>query len=147
MTPGEDFLFLEGLIVPHLKTVLGEQIFVERAADLAGVMESGQNTPAVHVLYRGYRPSNAETDGFVGVIQTWLTVIAVRNVRAERSGEDARLEAGPIVSTVIKGLHGQRFKGARPFRLAPAPSAGFGAGFLYLPLAWEVGVYITNPCG
>lgn len=147
MTPDSDFLFLEGLLVERLKTALGDKVFVETAPDLAAVTESGQNTPAVHVLYRGYRVANAETDGFIGVVQTWLTVVAVRNVRNTTSGADARLEAGPLATDVLDALHGARFTGARALRLTNGPDAGFSSGHFYLPLAWQAGVYFKTPCG
>lgn len=147
MTPDSDFLFLEGLLVARLKTALGDKVFVHTAADLNAVTESGQATPAVHVLYRGYRVANAETDGFVGVVQTWLTVVAVRNVRNTTSGEDARLEAGPLATDVLDALYGARFSGARSLRLANGPDAGYLGGHFYLPLAWHAGVYFKPPCG
>ncbi len=135
----DNFLALEGLIVARLKSALPSTVRVLSAADMAGITESSQPTPAVHVLYRGYRVRDSEVLAFASIEQTWLTVIAVRNVTDLTSGTDARQSAGPLAADVIDALYQYRFgelSGARPLRITQAPEAGYRAGYFYLPLGW-----------
>lgn len=135
----DNFLALEPLIVARLKSVLPADVHVLSAADLAGVAESAQPTPAVHVLYRGYRVRDADVPAFASIEQTWLTVIAARNLTDLASGSDARQAAGPLAADVIDALYQHRFSelsGARPLRITQAPEAGYRAGYFYLPLGW-----------
>lgn len=119
---------LEAKVKPHVRAVLS-------AADLAGVQESEQITPALHVILQGYRPTREQGSGLIQEIeQTWLVVAAVRNVRGI---PDAREDAGPILDAVLRALLGWRpDAGWTPFQLAAAPRPGFSRGFLYFPLAF-----------
>jgi len=118
----DNFLALEPLIVARLKSALPADVHVLSAADLAGIAESAQPTPAVHVLYRGYRVRDADVPAFAAIEQTWLTVIAARNLTDLASGSDARQAAGPLAADVIDALYQHRFsdyKGTSHFRLWP----------------------------
>lgn len=139
MTP-DNFLALEPLIIARLREVLPAHVYVLSAAELANVAESTQPTPAVHVLYTGARPTEAEQPGFLTFEQTWLTVVAGRNVSDTTSGEAARADAGPLAMQVLGALHRHKFPNARPMTAAKAPSAGFSAGHFYLPLAWTASI-------
>ena len=128
---------LEPVIVARIAENMPKGVKVFSAADLAGVREAAQHTPAVHVIYDGYRVVQA--DGAVAEIETsWLTVLAVRNARAQKTGSAAREDAAKLVSSLYGSLAGWLPPGGvRELELANAPRPGFDAGFLYLPLAWN----------
>lgn len=131
-------LHLEPLIVARLRERLPGHVHVLSAADLAGVAEGSQPTPAVHVVYQGYRVIESRPDGRAARLQqTWLAVVAVRNVRDAAAGSAARGDAGQIAESVIAAMMGWKPDAInKPLTLTSAPAAGFRAGHLYLPLAF-----------
>ena len=139
-----NFLEPEAHIVAQLKEALAgvkPAVHVLTAADLAKVKEENQPTPAVHVVWNGFRVLQAREDGAAARLDhTWLVVAAVRNVRTLKSGEDARTAAGDLAARAGAALMGYRPPNvAGPMRLAPAPGSGISpAGFMYLPLAFLV---------
>ncbi len=142
MTPN-NFLAAEPLIVARLRAVLPPEVHVLAAADLAQVAGSQQPTPAVHVLYAGYRVDDSRTGAFAGVEQQWLTVVVTRNVADIEAGYHARQAAGPLAAQVMDALYRHRLRdgqgdpiGLSPLRLDGAPQAGFDDGHFYLPLGW-----------
>lgn len=145
MTP-DNFLAAEPLIIAMLRAKLPAQVHVLSAADLAGVAGGQQPTPAVHVLYMGYRPIETRTGALLGVEQHWLTVVVTRNVADIETGFHARQDAGPLAAQVMDALNRQRLRDARgpiggaPLRLDAAPAPGFDDGHYYLPLGWVVPV-------
>lgn len=148
MTPADNFLALETLLIARLNEQLADltpKVKVHSAVDLAGVAEEQQITPAVHVVYSGYRVVETRTDGrAVRIEQTWLAVVATSNKRNLRTGEAARNEAGLIARRVCSALMG--FKpapAAKPLRLTDGPEAGFSNGFQYLPLAFVAELALT----
>lgn len=141
MMPLDNLMVLEPQIMARLSEQLAgivPKVHVLAAADLAGVTEDTQLTPAVHVVYQNYRVVESRSDGKAARIeQTWVTVLATRNVKTTRSGSAARSEAGVIAAGVLKALMGFRAEAAsKPFSLVQGPSAGFHKGFAYLPLAF-----------
>lgn len=144
-----NFLALESLLIAHLTAQLADlspKPKVLSAVDLAGVAEEQQFTPAVHVVYKGYRIAESRIDGKAArMVQTWLAVVATRNVRQARTGEAARSDAGVIARRVLAALMGHRPAGAAgPLRLVDGPEAGFSAGYQYLPLAFTVELALSN---
>ena len=138
-----DFLEPEAHIVARLQQALAglqPAVHVLTAAQLAGVKEAQQHTPAVHVIWSGFRVLEARSDGRLARLDhTWLVVSAVRNVQGTRSGAAARAEAGDLVARAGAALMGFRPPNvAGPMRLTSAPPAHFSAGFMYLPLAFQV---------
>ena len=139
-----NFLEPEAHIVARLKEALAgvkPAVHVLTAADLAKVKEENQPTPAVHVVWNGFRVLQAREDGAAARLDhTWLVVAAVRNVRTLQSGQDARVAAGELAARAGAALMGYRPPNvAGPMRLAPAPGSGISpAGFMYLPLAFLV---------
>jgi len=144
-----NLLALEPELLARLKTVLAGQtpaVHVLSADDLAGVKEEQQLVPAVHLLYQGYRVTQASrADGRAARIeQTWLAVVATRNVANLKSADAARAQAGLLAGQVAKGLMGFKAAGAAgPLKLATAPGAGFNKGYGYLPLAFTVELALT----
>lgn len=139
-----NFLEPEAHIVARLQESLAglrPQVHVLTGAELALIKEELQPTPAVHVVWNGFRVLEARADGAAARLEhTWLAVAAVRNVRTLKSGQDARAQAGELAARAGAALMGWRPPNvAGPMRLASAPGAGYSAnGFLYLPLGFEV---------
>lgn len=136
-----NFLAAEAELIARLKERLAGQrpgVHVLSAADLDGVIEEKQLTPAVHVVYQGY---GVAEDGSAGkaarIEQTWLVVVATRNTRNLAIGSDAREQAGELARLVMAALMGWKPACAsKPLRLVSGPAAGFSAGHQYLPLAF-----------
>lgn len=138
----QNLLALEPELMAHLVQALSSvspAVHVLCAADLADVREEVQLTPAVQVIYHGTRIVQSRSDGRAARIsQTWLLVVATRNVRGLKSGADARASAGVLAATVARAVMGWRApSAATPFVLADAPAAGYSAGHQYLPLGLE----------
>ena len=141
--PGNDFLAVEPHLVARLKDAvagLSPAVHVLTAADLAKVKETAQHTPAVHLIWGGFRPLESRSDGKqTRLDHTWLVVAAVRNVAGTKTGAAARTEAGALAARAGAALMGFRPPGvAGPLRMGAAPGASFSAGFMYLPLAFLV---------
>lgn len=137
------FTDIEQALVERLKAQLKEtmpNVHVLTASDLADIDEGKQPTPAIHVIYNGYRVKQNRPDGKVAAVtQTWLTVVAVRNVRDRRKGAAAREDAIPLCQKIteeLMGFHPQI--AASPLTLTNAPAQGTNNGFLYVPLAFAV---------
>ncbi len=138
-----NFLAPEPHIVARLKDALAglaPAVHVLTAAELALVAESGQPTPAVHVVWNGCKVLEARTDGAAARLDhSWLIVTAVRNAAGARNGAAARRDAGELMARAGAALMGFRPPNvAGPMRLVSAPAAGYSAGFQYLPLAFLV---------
>ena len=144
-----NFFAFEQLLVARLKDQLADitpKVAVITSSDLAGISEAQQTTPAVQVIYRGYNVTDSRSDGRAARFeQTWLAVVATRNVASLRSGEAARADAGAIASRVLKALMGYTLPGAsKPLRPESAPEAAYSAGFMYLPLAFVAELAVTH---
>lgn len=139
-----NFLEPEPHIVARLKEALSAmqpKVHVLTAAELASTKEESQPTPAVHVIWNGFRVLEARADGAAARLDhTWLIVSAVKNVRTLKTNQAARQEAGELTARAGAALMGYRPPNvAGPMRLAPAPGAGHSsAGFMYLPIAFVV---------
>lgn len=143
MTP-ENLLFLEPLIKAQLRATLDPRVHVLSAADLENVAEGMQPTPAVHVLYRGFRVMRAGS-AVMEIEQTWLTVVVVRNAIDAIGGESARIDAGVLAMQVITALLGRDFPDCGPLQPQSDPiPPGFRAGHLYLPLGWKAPISLER---
>lgn len=125
----DNLLQIEAELMARLKEQLADvrpAVHVLTAADLAGVEEEKQLTPAVHLVYQRYRVVESRTDGRAArIAQTWMPVIAVRNTRTTRTGSAARNEAGALAALVTQALMGwQPPSAVKPLQLIPAPAAG-----------------------
>jgi hypothetical protein len=138
-----NYLAAESLIIARLKAQVPTFRAVYGAADLAGVEERAQVTPAAHVIYDGDAVPGGEVNragaGAAQVVaQHWLVVVAVRNVRDTQGGQYTREEAGPLVSQTITALSGWKpSTDFRPLRRTSAPKPAFTNGFGYFPLMFE----------
>lgn len=141
------FLSLEAALVERLAATLPSAVQVLTAADLAGVAEGSQPTPAVHVVYDSGAIKQRTPDGRAAKVeQLWYVVIAVRNVRGVRSGSDARFEASALADQVLAALMGWQVAATQqPLMLSGLPKTQYSAGFMYLPLAFRAEVVLSNP--
>ncbi|MFC7459794.1 phage tail terminator protein [Hydrogenophaga defluvii] len=116
-------------------------------ADLAGVAEEKQLSPAVHVVYQGARVEEARSDGKAArFAQTWLTVVSVRNTKALKAGDAARGGAGRLAHQVLLALMGFKAPSAAgPLVPVSGPAARYSGGHQYLPLAFSAEVVVKQP--
>ena len=143
-----DFSALEDRIVELLKTAVAGMtpaVHVLTAAELEGVRENAQLTPALHVVSDGFRPVEGGHK-VARLAHTWYVVAAVRNAATQRSGAAARRQAGPLLARAMVALLSVQLPGtARPLELAPAPRGRYAAGFYYLPSAWTAETVFRKP--
>ncbi len=119
--------------VPGLRAVLP-------VADLAGVTEAQQVTPAVYVIYDGDRIGQSAGRGVSQQIhQRWIAVVAVRNARDQRAGAAAREEAGPLIDALLAALDGWAPSLLhQPLVRISGPGPAFTpGGFGYFPFVFE----------
>ena len=137
---------------PHLLALIAQAVqgmspavHVLTSADLADVKESAQKTPAVHLIYGGYRI--AEDLGTAWrLAHKWYAVVVVRNVALARSGHAARQDAGPMVAQVVGALVGASVPGAtRALTLVSPPAATYRAGHQYIPSVFEAETIFRKP--
>lgn len=143
-----NFMALEPHLVELVRgAVKGMQpaVHVLTAADIADVKETAQRTPAVHVIYGGYRV--AEDIGTAWELEhTWYVVAAVRNVATARTGQAARQDAGALAARVAGAMAGAQVPGAiRPLTFVTPPAARYAAGFQYLPSAFQAATVFRKP--
>lgn len=142
------FMALEPRLVALLKQALdgmSPAVHVLTAAELADVQESKQLTPAVHVVYGGYRI--AEDIGTAWRLEhTWYAVTAVRNVAQVKSGAAGRQDAGVIATAVALALADARVAGAaEPLTLITPPGPSHSAPYTYLPTAVKAVTHFAKP--
>ncbi len=139
----ENFFNLEPVIMARLREQLAglqPAVKVLTAADLDGVEENKQFTPAVHLIYQGYSVAESlrSDNSAARITQDWLAVVTTSRKKAIRAGDAAREDGGVIAVRVCAALMGFRPAGSsKPMKLANAPNAGYNAGYHYLPLAFE----------
>ena len=128
---------------PHLLALIGHAVqgmspavHVLSSADLADVKESAQKTPAVHLIYGGYRITDDLGTAW-SLAHIWYAVVVVRNVATQRSGQAARQSAGPLVAAVVGAT--------RPLTLLSPPPASYRAGHQYIPSAFEAETIFRKP--
>lgn len=133
-----DFMALEPRLVELLKAALAglsPAVHVLTAADLGAVAEARQLTPAVHVIYGGYR---IEQDlGLAWRLQhTWYAVVVVKHAAQLKTGSPGRQSAGQLAATVVQALAGAVVSGAaETLTLITPPAPSYAAPYTYLPTA------------
>lgn len=144
----ESFLAIESALVARLKAQLAAaghpKVHVLTTADLDAVTEEKQLVPAVHVVFSGFGVAEtAHNARAARITQTWLAVVVTRNTRTLKAGDAARAGAGELATHVAAALMGwQPGPATKPLRLVGGPGAGYGAGHLYLPMAFEAEIVL-----
>lgn len=131
-----DFFATRDSIKARLEESIPELRKVYVAEEIDGLEQASQIVPAVHLLYAGYQPSQAERQRpRITIDQTWAVVLVVRQKPGEYAG-------GEILGRIIEVLHG--FKPADShlaLALAASPySPTYTARTGYFPLAFETRV-------
>jgi hypothetical protein len=126
---------VEASILARLADRLPPEVRVLSTLDLVGLTEGSQPTPAVHVVYRGYRVLEDQQQGrLVRLEPRWWVVAAVRSVREVRGGRGALLDGLAVEQLVRSHLMGWTPAGAStPLRLQDSPELGFAGGYGYFP--------------
>ena len=115
----------------------GDNVF--STADLAGVKEARQVTPALHVVLHSYQPLSDDGGSSSRWREVWLVVAVVKNVRQGVGAQAVRDDAAALLAETVAALDGWRCPGAVGFVRAIAPPAPvITDGFGYFPLAFEV---------
>ena len=142
------FMALEPRLVALLKTALegrSPAVHVLTAAELADVQEAKQHTPAVHLVYGGYR-IDQDIGSAWRLEHTWYAVTIVRNVAQVKSGAAGRQDAGAIATAVALALADARVEGtAEPLTLITPPAPSHSAPFTYLPTAVKAVTHFAKP--
>ena len=143
-----NFLALEPHLVERVKAAVAGMVpavHVLTSSELADVKEQGQHTPAVHVIYAGYRVAEAVGTKW-RLVHKWLAVAAVRNVANVKTGEAARRDAGVLATKVAMALAGAPIPGAtKPLEMVTPPAPRYASGFQYLPSAFEAETVFIKP--
>lgn len=150
MTAAEaaDFMALEPRLVALLKAALAGMspaVHVLTAAELGDVAEARQLTPAVHLVYGGYR---IEQDiGTAWRLQhTWYAVVVVKHAAQLKTGAAGRQSAGQLAATVALALAGAVVPGAADtLTLITPPAPSYAAPYTYLPTAISVVTHLRKP--
>jgi len=133
------------LIVERLRTECPSVRLVASYDDIADLDAAKQVTPALAVIYQGYRPAEEfDDDGEVVAVQSdWLVVVCVANARQggvglSRTG-DRKEDANPICAEVLRAMMGwiPGDDGA-PVRLAGAPQPFYDAAAIFVPLGFSL---------
>lgn len=138
-----DFLAMEPLLVQIVRDAVAGQVpavHVLTEADLKGVEEAKQFTPAVHVLYGGFTVADVRSDGRAAILRhTWLVVAVARSASGTRSGAQARADAGKLLARAGGALCGKRLPRANG-AVVPVngPKDWASTGFKYMPMAFAV---------
>jgi hypothetical protein len=140
----EHFLSVGDRLIDRIET-LDRFRKVAHAADLTGVKDSLQLTPACHIVPAGFTLAAQLPRGTKQAwTQRWLTVVVTRSARQAKSGAGAMTLAGPLVSALLAPgfLAGwEPGAGCQPLEAAspPQPSVVLSdAGALYVALEWHV---------
>lgn len=142
------FLALEALIVERLQARM-PTVRVLSGDDLAGIEESGQPVPAVHVVYDGFRVTQTNAQGKNAMTeQRWLAVVVVKHEgAAAKASAESKTRAAPHVDAVLSALMGWR-PNARPgtpgLALTTPPKPVRRHPFYYFPLAFTADVPVTG---
>lgn len=138
-----NYLAAEALLIERLHATVSGVRKIYSAAELAGVEEQAQTTPALHVVYSGDVLDDSAARGRGQVVaQEWLVVTAVRNARDQQGGVAAREDAGPLLTQVIEALSGwSPGPGFDPLRRINAPRPAYRpGGYAYFPLGFSTKV-------
>lgn len=145
----DNYLAIENALIERLRLEVPAFFDVLGWADLPSVRDSSLPDSAALVIYDGdIIPTGANTSAGKGavqkVMQRWMVVVAVRNVRDMLGGADARTDAGLLITQVLKALSGwQPLPESRELVRVNAPKPDFIDGFGYFPLAFEA-IIITR---
>lgn len=148
VSESNDFMSLEPHLVDLLRSAvygMSPAVHVLTAAELADVQEARQPTPAVHLVYGGYR-IDQDIGSAWRLVHTWYAVAVVRSAAQVRSGAVGRQNVGQLAAAVALALADARVPGAvGPLTLITPPSASYSAPYSYLPTAVQAVTHFRKP--
>lgn len=134
-----DYLAASALIVDRLRDTVPGLRHVGAQTGLTALEQNTLAAPAVFVIYDGDRLG--ATAGYRAaqiVQQSWLVVLAVRNVADHAS---ARNEAGELLAQILTALTGWEPSADHgPLVREPAPRPEYSPGFGVYPLAFSTAI-------
>jgi hypothetical protein len=148
----DNYLAAEELIKARLAEKLSEvpALNILSAADLDGVKEASQVTPAVHVMYFDDEVPGSDGDAALKsrhqkTQQLWAVILVVRNVR-DKTGQASREDAGLLISTLLDTLQGWKPSAEHgPLRRRKAPfRTTYRNGFAYFPFLFSTQIVTTG---
>ena len=106
-------------------------------ADLAGVKEARQVTPALHVVLHSFQPVADDGQSDSRWREIWLVIAVVKQVRQGTGARAVRYAAPELLRETIAALDGWRCPGSiGPLRAIAPPAPLITEGFGYFPLAF-----------
>jgi len=142
VSPTEDYLVGEPLLVERLKASLPELRYVLTADTLESAKDWTKATPVAHVIYMGDEvPQGAAAQGGGPAQlthQLWMVVLVVKHAGTVTTGEGARRKAGPLIAKMLKALTGWApGQGLTALRRAPGAKPGYRDGYGYYPFTFR----------
>lgn len=151
-----NYLEIEAPVIARLEHEVRDAKAVFGAADLAGMKQAGQVTPALHVIYdgdevlsdragHGARAEEYPTRyrGKAHVRQRWLVVVAVRNAKVAGSGVAVNETAGPLIQRVMEVLCGwQPTQTSQPLTRRTGPRPVYQESYAYFPLLFTMEIFV-----
>lgn len=131
-----DFFAVRESIKARLEQEIPDLRRVYFAEDIQDLDTASQVTPAIHLLYAGYSPAQAERlRSDITLDQTWAVVLVIKQKPGDYAG-------GEILDKVIQALHGFKPEGAHlALELAPSVySPTYRPRIAYYPLAFQTRV-------
>lgn len=127
-------------IVSRLKArcaTAGDNVF--STADLAGVKEKSQVTPALHVVLHSYSPLGNDGKSTTRWSEIYLVVAVVKHARQNVGTEAIRTAAAPLLAETIAALDGWRCPGTiKSAHAIDPPRPLITDTFGYFPLAFAL---------
>ena len=135
-------------IVERLKSACPDA-HVFTAADLAGVAESAQIAPALHVLLLDYAPTETAPGGSIRWEEVWCVVALVKHAARSARAAAQQDAACPLLDAAIRALSGYRYPLSEgvwgTLRIVPGPRPHFDSAFAYFPIALAANVVTQRP--
>jgi hypothetical protein len=127
--------YLEVLILERLQQTVDKNWLIARAANIATMPR--QFSYALYVIPQDLEIHHQKRYQ-VALRESVNVVIVVRNASSQLTGEDARFDAGPMLTAVIQSLLGwEPSEGYEALQMTSAPEPEFDAGFGFYPLAFS----------
>ena len=109
------------------------------AADLSGVQERDQVTPAVHLVLDRYQPLGRSGSGETRWEEHWMAVVVVKNVARDDRQMAQTADAAALAGEILAALDGWSWRDAGGTHLVechPAPAPLFTDSHAYFPLGF-----------
>ncbi len=140
-----DYLAAAPLIIIRLKAKVPGFIEVDSRLDQTELEALTLRAPAAYVLYDGDQPGDSGEFGDQVILQRYLVLIVVRNIRQAVTGEGIRSEAGPLLAATLAALSGwQPGPGFGRLQRIPGPRPDYSIGYAFYPLLYTIPVVAAS---